>query len=496
MMPLDPAVEEELLDSIMPNTFRILPVFVLALALSGCAVGPDYARPKTTDGDTFKEAAEYAAVNENDWRQASPGVVDSDSWWTLFNDPTLNSLMPQLDAANTDVQTALANLRQARAAVREARAAFFPVIGGSGSINRRQSGGGLPVTNAYNAQLQASWELDIFGGTRRSVESADESAQAYAADLANVLLSMRAELAQDYFQLRSLDEQIALYAESVAAYERSYAITYNRFKAGVVTRIDVAQAETQLKTAQADAVELELQRRQTEHAIAVLLGLPPSLFSLKPGTLPPTLPAVLPELPSVLLERRPDIAAAERRMASANAQIGVAVAAYFPSFSLNASGGYAAGIFDKWFTTPYRVWSLGPSLAMTLFQGGALIARTDQAVAAWDAAVATYRGTVLSAFQDVEDQLAAGNLLRNEAAIQDQALAAARMAERLALSQYTAGTTTYLTVVTAQTTALSNARAVVSLKGRRFVSAVALIRALGGGWQGLAPGTTQEKTAP
>ncbi len=460
---------------------RLIPALALAAALSGCAVGPDYARPKTTDGEIFKEAADYAAVNENDWRLASPGVVDQNSWWTLFRDETLNTLMPQLDAANTDVQGAVARLRQARAAVREARASFFPAITGSGNVSRGRSGVAT-VSNTYNAQLQASWELDIFGGTRRSVESADASAQAYAADLANVMLSMRAELAQNYFQLRSLDEQITLYAESVAAYERSYTITNNRFMAGVVTRIDVAQAEAQLKSARAQAVDLELQLRQTEHAIAVLLGLPPSLFSLRPGALPWNLPAVAPKLPSALLERRPDIAAAERRMAAANAEIGVAVAAYFPSFSLGAAGGYTADIFDKWFTAPYRVWSLGPSLAMTLFQGGALIARTAQAEAAWEASVADYRGAVLAAFQDVEDQLAAGSLLRGEAAVQDEALAAARLAEKLALSQYLAGTTTYLTVVTAQTTALTNARTVASLKGRRFVASVALIRALGGGW--------------
>ena len=454
----------------------------LALALGACAVGPDYTRPKTLDGEQFKEAS-LDSVVPSDWQPAKPGFVDQSAWWTLFGDPVLNTLMPQLEAANTDIQIALARLNQARAVVSEARASFFPTVGTTEGISRGQTGGGMPVSNSYNARLTASWELDLFGGTRRSVESATESATASAADLADTLLSMRAELAQSYFQLRSLDEQIALYAETTAAYERSYTITSNRFAAGVVTRIDVAQAETQLKAAQAQAVELDLQRRQTEHAIAVLLGLPPSLLSLKPASLQGDVPpGAEAGLPSTLLERRPDIASAEHRMAAANAKIGVAVSAYFPTFSLGASGGYVAGVFDKWFTAPYRVWSLGPSLALSLFQGGALVARTDQAVAAWEAAVGTYRRTVLNAFREVEDQLAAAALLRSEARIQDQALTAARLAERLAMSQYTAGTTTYLTVATAQAAALNNARAAVILKGRRFVAAVALIRALGGGW--------------
>ncbi len=467
-----------------PHATRHLPVLalVLILALSGCAVGPDYARPKTLDGDFFKEAAPENG-NPDEWKPARPAFTDQSAWWTLFGDPVLDSLMPQLEAANTSVRTALARLSQARAVVREARAGFFPTAGGTGDVSRGQSGGGLPVATSYNARLTSSWELDLFGGTRRSVESAAESARSAAADLADALLSMRAELAQNYFQLRSLDEQIALYNESIAAYERSYAITGNRYKAGVVTRIDVAQAETQLKAAQAQIVELDLQRRQMEHGVAVLLGLPPSLFSLKPGRLDATLPAVRAGLPSALLERRPDIASAEHGMAAANAKIGAAIAAYFPSFSLTAAGGFASGDFSKWFTVPYRFWSLGPGLALPLFQGGALVARTDQAVAAWEASVAGYRQTVLNALQEVEDQLAAGSLLRSETKIQEEALAAARLAERLALSQYLAGTTTYLTVVTAQTTALGNARTVVTLKGRRFVAAVALIRALGGGWQ-------------
>lgn len=458
-------------------------VLVLALAaLAGCAVGPDYTRPKTLTGEAFKEPA--TASSDSDWQAASPGGVDQGPWWTVFQDPVLNALMPQLEAANPDIATARANLNQARAAVREATASFFPTITGASSAARGQQGGGTPVTNAYRAQLSASWELDVFGGVRRAAEASSATAEASEAELAAVLLSMRAELAQNYFQLRSLDEQRDLYTMTVAAFEKSLAITRNQHAAGTVTRLDVAQAETQLKSAQAQAIDLNLDRRQTEHAIAALLGLPPSLFSLSPGTLDNArLPKIAAGMPSTLLERRPDIAAAERRMAAANARIGVAKSAYFPTFSLTGSGGYNSDAFRDWFILPNRAWSVGASLAQNIFQGGALLARTDQAVAAWEASVESYRGTVLTALREVEDQLAAASLLEQEERVQLDALASARDAENLALSQYRGGIVTYLTVVSAQTTALANARTAATLRGRRFVTAVALVRSLGGGWE-------------
>lgn len=463
--------------------FRTVPLSgfaVGAMLLSACSVGPDYVRPDTLTPSEYKERA--MDVAESEWRPAAPGELDPNPWWRTFDDPVLNDLMGKVEGANQDIQAALANLRLARAQVREARASFFPTIGASGSGSRGQSTPGGGVHTNYKAQLQGSWELDLWGGTRRSVESSDATAQATAADLGNVILSMRGELAQNYFQLRALDEQLGLYKETVAAFERSLAITQNQYSAGTVTKVDVAQAQAQLKAAQAQAVDLELQRRQTEHAIASLMGTAPSQFSLKSAPLSAYLPRIAPVLPASLLERRPDIAGAERRVAAANAKIGVAKSAYYPTLSLGASGGYQSSMLDKLFMAPNQIWSLGPSLALSLFQGGALLARTDQAVASWDRTVAQYRQTVLGAFQEVEDQLAAVDLLEQESVVQQEALAASREAERLFLSQYSAGTVTYLSVVSAQTTALNNARTAVSIKGRRFLAAVALIRALGGGW--------------
>ena len=449
--------------------------------LGGCAVGPDYARPKVAVPETFKEAGSVPQ-GEGDWRVAQPGMVDISPWWAVFNDPVLNALMPQLAAANPDIQTARANVRQARAVSREVLGSFLPSVGASGSASRGQTGGSAAVGNTYRAQLSASWELDIFGGTRRSFESASASEEASEAALAQMLLSMRAELAQLYFQLRSLDEQLALYTQTIAAYTRSLAITENQHSAGVALRIDVAQAEAQRESAKAQAVALELNRRQTEHAIAALLGLPPAIFTVAPASLDAKLPRIESALPSTLLERRPDIAAAERRMAAANARIGIAVSAYYPVFSLTGSGGYNATSFAEWFSLPNRIWSVGSSATLALFQGGALQARTEQAVATWEASVAAYRKTVLGAFREVEDQLAAATLLEQEEAIRLSALKSSREAESLALNQYRAGISSYLTVVTTQATALANARSAASLKGQRFVAAVALIRALGGGW--------------
>ena len=464
-------------------------LFCLLLPLvASCAVGPDYVPPYVIAPQEFKEAAADAPMKESDWQPANPGSVDTLPWWKSFDDMTLNGLMSQLDAANQNIRVALANLRQARAAVREARSAFFPGVDASGSARRGKTTRGQSVGETYTAQLQASWELDLWGGTRRTVESEEAEAAASAADFAGVLLSMRAELAQNYFQLRAYDEQRALYARTVEAFARSLSITRNQHAAGVITRMDVAQAEAQLKAAEAQAIDLDLQRRRTEHAIAVLLGQPPAFFSMATGSLPDTIPQIGATLPASLLERRPDIAGAERRVAAANARIGVAISAYSPTLDLAASIGYISDAANAWFLVPNQVWSFGPSLALNLFDGGARRARTEQAEAAWEAAVANYRQAVLSAFQEVEGQLAATELLRDEESKQLEALSAAREAERLALSQYTAGTVTYLSVVSAQTTALSNARSAAILRGQRFMTAVALIRALGGGWQ-------QENTA-
>lgn len=455
---------------------------LLAGGLSGCAVGPDYARPKTVTGDVFKEAPERLPETIADWKVAEPGNADASPWWMVFRDETLNAFMPQLAMANPDADTARANLRAAQSAVREATASFFPTISAGGDASRGQTGVNTPVNNAYRAQLSASWEFDLFGGIYRGRESMLASAEAAEAELAATLLSLRAELAQNYFQLRSYDEQIALYERTITAYEKSLQITRNQYNAGTVTRLDVAQAETQLENARASMVDIELSRRQTEHAIAALLGLPPSLLSIKPAPITAHLPVIEPALPMALLERRPDIAVAERRMASANEKIGVAKAAYFPVVSLSATGGYSGDAFRELFTLPNRIWSVGASLAQKIFQGGALLAKTDQAIASWEASVAAYRKAVLSAFREVEDQLAAVALLEREESIRLEALKSAIDAENLALTQYKGGVVSYLSVVSAQTTALASARNAATIKGRRFMAAVALIRSLGGGW--------------
>ena len=460
---------------------RSFPVLYFALALlAGCSIGPDFQRPATAVPAAYKEA-DFLATAESDWKLAVPGEVDQSPWWESFEDTVLSDLMARLEGANQNVQAALANLRLARAQAREARAAFFPSLGAVESNVQRQVGTSYPVTT-HTAQLQASWELDIWGGTRRSAESAEAAAEAASADLGAVILSARGELAQSYFQLRAYDDLIALYRQTIEAYEKSLAISTNQFKAGIVTKIDVAQAITQLKAAQAQLVEQELQRRQMEHSMAALLGLPPSGFSLAPAPFDAKIPVIDAGIPSYLLERRPDIARGERRVAAANAKIGVAQSAHFPSLTLNAAGGFVSAILGKWFTAPMQVWSFGPSIALSLFQGGADIARADQAVASWEASVASYRHAVLAALVEVEDQLAAAMLLQQEEVIQLEALASAREAEALAINRYQAGLTTYLTVVTAQATALINARTAVTLKGRRYLAAVALIRALGGGW--------------
>ena len=462
--------------------------------LSGCAVGLDYVRPDTSGPQSYKEAGS-ADTSEADWRLAAPGAPDAGFWWEVFGDPVLNRLMEELGRANQNIQIGLANLRQALAQVREARASFFPVLTLNSSVSRgtsgsADSGSGINgvsvqaprIRNSYSAGLEASWEPDIWGGVRRSVEGSQAQARGMAADLGAVILSMRAELATNYFQARTLDSMIEMYARTVEAYRRTLSITENQYAAGTVTRADAAQARAQLKAAEAQLVDARLQRAQVEHAIANLLGRAPAEFSLAPGRLPERVPRIDAGVPAVLLERRPDVAEAEQQVVAANAAIGVAESAYFPLFSFAVSGGYAGNAFSRWFTSPNEFWALGPAAAMTLFQGGALIARTDQARAAWEAAVANYRQSVLQAFNDVEDALAAMRLLREEEVLQQEALAAARDAERMLLNQYKAGVVTYVSVATAQATALNDAVLVEQLRGARFAAAVSLIRALGGGW--------------
>jgi NodT family efflux transporter outer membrane factor (OMF) lipoprotein len=339
------------------------------------------------------------------------------------------------------------------------------------------------VANAYNINLDATWELDLWGRVRRNVESAEASAKASEADLAGARLSAQAQLVQDYLLLRVQDAQIKLLSDTVEAYERSLQLTKNQYAVGVAGRSDVALAETQLKSTQAQAIDAGVQRAQLEHAIALLTGKPPADVSISPAPVERKFPDIPPGVPSELLERRPDIAAAERHVAAANAQVGVAQAAFYPTLTLSAAGGFAGSSFAHLLSTPARFWSLGAALAQTIFDAGLRRAQTDQAIAAYDATVATYRQTVLTGFQEVEDNLAALRILEQEAAVQEDAVKSARESLAITLNQYRAGTANYLAVVVVQAQALSNERTAVGILGQRLNASVALIKALGGGWK-------------
>ncbi|QRX81551.1 efflux transporter outer membrane subunit [Glaciimonas sp. PAMC28666] len=472
------------LSAFAPQTTRnaaLVAAFVTLLG--GCAVGPDYVRPQIDTPVAFKE--------DTGWKTATPQQIDANQqWWEIYGDSTLNALIVEANRANQNIRQAEAQYRLARATADVARSGFWPTAGVGVGVGRAQTdtGGVRALNNNYSASINASWEPDIWGSVRRAVESGEAGTQASAADLAAARLSIQTTLAQDYLQLRITDQLKDLYARTDAAFTRSLQLTQNQYNAGVALRSDVAQAEAQLKTAQAQAIDLNAQRGQLEHAIAILTGKSPAAFSLPAvpsasmSALVAHLPLVPPGLPSDLLERRPDIAGAERRAALANANIGVAKAAYFPAFMLGANGAYTAGSLAMWFDTPGRVWSLGASLAQTIFDGGLRRAHTAQAIASYDTAVAQYKQTVLSGFQDVEDNLTTLHVLDQEGSVQDQAVAASQLAERLALSQYQAGTTTYLNVATAQTIALTNARTAVQIRGRQLVASVGLIKAIGGGW--------------
>ncbi|WMD23258.1 efflux transporter outer membrane subunit [Achromobacter seleniivolatilans] len=452
-----------------------------SMALAGCAVGPDYTRPAMDLPGAYKEAGP--------WKPAQPGAIDSNMrWWETYGDPTLNSLIVAANAANQNIQQAQAQYRQARAAADAARAGFWPSVGANASAGRARakSNGVTGVSNSYSAAIDVSWEPDLWGAVRRQVEASDASTQASEASLAAARLSIQAALAQDYLQLRAVDREKDLYARTLEAYARTLKLTRSQYDAGVALRSDVAQAEAQFKTAQAQSIDLDASRNQLEHAIAILTGRAPAQFSLAPFPASQPwmfqVPPVPTGLPSDLLERRPDIAAAERNVASANADIGVARAAYFPSLVLSASGGFGAASFAQWFNAPGRVWSLGALLAGTIFDGGLRHARDAQAVAAFDASAAQYKQTVLGAFQEVEDNLSTLRVLDDEARAQDEAVTASRLSEQLALAQYRAGTATFLTVAVAQALTLSNERTAVQLRGRQMVASVALVKAVGGGW--------------
>ena len=458
-----------------------------ALLLSGCAVGPDYHRPDVVTPAAYKEAG--------DWKTAEPqDEAPRGNWWEAYGDGELNTLVAQVAISNQNVLAAAAQYRQALAALGVAQAAYYPTLSGGLSGSRAQGTSasttgastvapGAPIRNTTRLSYSASWEADVWGHIGRNVESNEAAAQASDADLRAALLSAQATLVQSYFQLRVNDAQQRLLDQTVVAYERSLQITKNRYDAGVAGRVDVAQAETQLKSTQAQAIDLRLQRAQLEHAIAVLVGKAPADFELKPTAGVPTLPSVPLALPSALLERRPDIAGAERRMAAANAQIGVAQSAFFPALTFSSTGGYQNSSLSQLMTLPNRFWSIGPALALTLFDAGARSAQKESALAGYDKSVASYRQTVLAAFQEVEDNLAALRQLADEAAVQQSAAQSAAEALTLTENQYQAGTVSYLNVVTTQATALSAQRSSLDIAGRQLIANTVLLKALGGDWQ-------------
>jgi NodT family efflux transporter outer membrane factor (OMF) lipoprotein len=423
------------------------------------------------------------------WRAATPAdALPRGDWWTAFNDPDLDALMKRVDVSNFNLRAAEARVRQARALADSARAGYFPTIGAGATAARSKSPSlpNAPSTTAavstYSATVNASWELDLWGKVRRAVEAGDAGWQASAADLETARLSARAQLATSYFTLRLTDGFRQILEDTVAAYERSLVLTRNRYNAGVVARVDVVQAEVQWKSAQAQLVDLSVDRAQLEHAIALLVGEAPANFSLERKPLALSMPDVPLTLPSALLERRPDVASAERNVAAANARIGVAKAAFFPALTLSGAGGYRSIDAGQLFTAPFRFWSLGAAVAQPLFDGGARSAASDQAVAAYDEEVALYRQTVLTGFQEVEDNLAALRILADEATVQDEVLEGSRRNVELTLNQYNAGVVSYLNVIVAQATLLQNERTSAQLLGRRLTASINLVKAAGGGW--------------
>jgi NodT family efflux transporter outer membrane factor (OMF) lipoprotein len=472
--------------------FRLSSALLVSAALAGCAVGPNYTRPTAPLSPTFKETA--------GWAPAAPAdSLDRGDWWSLFGDPTLNALEAKVQVSNQNIVAAEAAYREARATVSEQRAALFPTVdltgggthsgGGTGSRGSVVTGGSGAViatpggTDQYRVSLGASWELDVWGRIRRTIEAAKSTAQASAADLAAAQLSAQGELATDYFGLRAADAELALDQATVVAYQRSLTIAQNRYNAGVTVKSDVYQAQTQLANAQADMAGDEQQRATFEHAIAVLTGDAPGNFNLAAAPWVETVPAIPPALPSTLLQRRPDIAGAERRVQAANAEIGVQTAAYFPDLSLTGSYGFAASELGSLFSSSNALWSYGASIAQTVFDAGATHARVNEARAAHDQSVAKYRETVLEALQNVEDELAATRVLAQQSILRQQASTAADAAEIIVANQYRSGQVSYTDVVTAQTAAYTARRAVAQTAAQRQTTAVALIQSLGGGWK-------------
>lgn len=450
---------------------------------AGCTVGPRYSKPTTPVPPSFKEQPPAG------WKEAQPADQSlRGKWWEIFQDPQLNALEERIDVSNQTLKAAQAQFVQARALVRYNRANYYPTVtaGLSATENKLSSNRSFVPSKTsypdYLLPLDASWEADVWGRVRRTVEAARENAQASAADVVNASLSLHAELASDYFEMRSFDAERDLLNSNVQAFEKALELTQNRHNGGIASAVDVSQAQAQLDATRAQALDLDIQRAQFEHAIAVLVGVPPTELSLPHSPLTISPPAIPAGLPADLLERRPDIAAAERRVASANAQIGVARAAYFPVLGLSADGGFESTAITTLLQGPSGFVAAGVSATGTLFDVGRRRAINEQARAAHEQTAANYRQTVLTAFQDVENNLAALRVLEDEAKTQDAAVAAAQQSLQLSTNRYKGGVVNYLEVITAQTTALADQRAAVDILRRRMAASVLLIKALGGGW--------------
>ena len=474
---------------------RLLPAALAAAAtlLSGCMVGPRYVKPTVPMAADYKEAGAGAARENAAWQVAQPAdAAQRGAWWTIFGDAELNVLEPQVAANNQNLKAADARFREARALIKYNHASLYPTVGAApfagglrDSSNRPYFSTVTPEGNGVSdiqLPLDLSYEIDVWGRVRRTVSAAREEAQASAGDRQTVMLSLQGELAIDYFEARSADAQVKLLDDTVKSYEEAYRITNNRFQGGVSPKSDVDQAQTQLEAARVQARDITLQRAQFEHAIAILLGELPASFSLTNAPLDARPPAVPPGMPSALLERRPDIAAAERRVAEANDRIGIARAAFYPTIFLNGAVGFEGSSFTNLFDPASFVWSIGPTLSETVFDAGRRAAVSEQANAIYDETVANYRQTTLNAFQQVEDNLVALRVLKQEAEHQHQATLAAQSAEQIFNNRYVGGLDTYLQVVTAQTTALSNERNDIDIMRRQMDASVLLIKALGGGW--------------
>lgn len=455
--------------------------------LSGCTPGPAYVRPSINVPAHYKESK-----TPQGWVAAQPGdTVERGQWWKVFGDPMLDALEARVDTGNQDIRKSLANLQQARAMVGVARSSYFPqiTVGTDANLNhtsKNVSGHSLAgrTVQDYATGVTASWEPDLFDRIGHAVDAAKARAQASEADVAAISLSMHAELAMNYVDMRQLDAEAVLLRQLVGNYAQARKLVQTQFDGGIASESELEQAETQLQAAKAQLIDLGEARAQREHAIAVLMGVPPADISLPPADKPLMLPTIPAGVPSTLLERRPDIAAAERRVAAANADVGEATSAFFPDLMLSATGGLEASHFAQWAMLPSRFWAIGPALVGTLFDGGRRHAQLSAAEAQRDAAAADYRQTVLNAFQEVEDQLASLHVLADESIAQQRAEDASSRAADLAMTRYQDGATDYLEVVTTQSVNLAQTRALVELSRRRFAADIGLIKALGGVWSG------------